>query len=49
MAIQDHPQPCQMKCLVTENMWQAEKFSSSSSMSILWWCGTHFLWRLHCI
>jgi len=30
MAIQDHPQPCQRMCLVTENMWQTEKFSSSS-------------------
>jgi len=32
MAILDHPQPCQRMCLVTENMWQTEKFSSSSSV-----------------
>jgi len=26
MAIQEHPQPCQGNCLVTENMWQTEIF-----------------------
>jgi len=33
MAIQNHPQPCQRNCLLTENMWQTLE-SSSSGMFI---------------